>query len=248
MGVIGVLLKSALIGVLTGFPVGVGVARMYFIPKVQAMGAFRTLGELNAAQGDAVSHISFGLSWFFNSLGTSAASGTLNQDVLHRVIPNLSAGILFMKEKDPEKTIQDPVKMGIVGAIVGAVVFMLLNAAPALVPVRVTSVLSTILNGSVNNFMIVMQVLYLIAALDSGPITGAWGIILGALAFLITGNATPGLILGILTGETIKNNGVKNKMSIIFIVLMVVIWTLVAYFRGFFPKLLEALMSLSIGG
>lgn len=243
-----VLLKSAIIGILTGFAVGVGVARMYFAPKVQAMGAFRTLGELNACQGDPVAHFAFGASWFLNSLGTSAAVGGVDQDVLHRIIPNFSAGILMLRNKNEEETIQDPVKMGIVGAIVGAVVFMILNGAPALVPTHVTSSLSVVLSGAVNNFLIVMQVLYLLAALGNGPVTGAWGIALGAISYLVTGNATPGLILGILTGETIKTNGVKSKISIVFIILMVVIWGLVAHFRGFYPKLIEAITSLSFGG
>ena len=243
-----ILLKSVIIGVLTGFPVGVGVARMYRAPEIQAMGAFRTLGEMNASQGDPVSHFSFGFSWFVNSLGTNAAFGGVDQDILHRVIPNLSAGILLTRDKNPETTIQDPAKMGIVGAIVGAIVFLLLNAVPAFVPLSVTGVLSTVFSGATTNFLIVMQILYLLAALDSGPITGAWGLILGSIAFLVTGNATPGLILGILTGETIKNNGVKSKISIVFIIVMIVVWVLVAYFRGFFPTLIDAFRQLTIGG
>ena len=72
------------------------------------------------------------------------------------------------------------------------------------------------------------------------------GIALGSVAYLVTGNATPGLILGILTGKTIELNGVKSKISIVFIVLMVVIWTLIAYFRGFFPKLTAAFQIASL--
>ena len=80
----------------------------------------------------------------------------------------------------------------------------------------------------------------MIAALDNGVITGCWGIVLGSIAYLVTGNATPGLILGILTGKTIELNGVKSKVSIVFIVLMILVWGSIAYFRGFFPKLLAA--------
>lgn len=245
---LGIILKSAVIGVLTGFPVGVGVSRMFFAPKVQALGAFRTLGELSACQGDPIAHFSFGLSWFLNSLGTSAAVGAVDQDVLHRTIPNIAAGIVTLKYKEPEEGIYDPVKMGIVGAIVGAIAFIILNAVPSFVPTNVTGTLSAILSSAITYFMIIMQVLYLIAALDNGPITGAWGIILGSIAYLVTGNATPGLVLGILTGETIKKNGVKSKISIIFIVLMIVVWVLIAYFRGFFPQVIEALSALNIGG
>lgn len=239
-----ILIKSLIIGALTGFPVGVGVARMYFAPKIQAMGAFRTLGELNACQGDPISHFSFGLSWFASSLGTNAAVGALDQDVLHRVIPNISAGILFAKNKDPKQAIEDPLKMGIVGAVVGALAFMLLNGAPALVPSHVTVVLSEVLSTAVDYFLIAMQVLYLIAALEQGTTTGSWAIALGGISFLVTGNATAGLILGILTGETIKNNGVKSRMSLVFIGLMVIIWTLIAYLRGFFPQLIDAFREL----
>ena len=34
---------------------------MFHAPQTQGLGAFRTLGEMNAAQGDPASHFSFGL-------------------------------------------------------------------------------------------------------------------------------------------------------------------------------------------
>ena len=59
-----ILLKSLLIGGLLGFAAGAGAARMFHAPQTQGLGAFRTLGEMNAAQGDPASHFSFGLGFF----------------------------------------------------------------------------------------------------------------------------------------------------------------------------------------
>lgn len=43
-----ILLKSLLIGGLLGFAAGAGAARMFHAPQTQGLGAFRTLGEMNA--------------------------------------------------------------------------------------------------------------------------------------------------------------------------------------------------------
>jgi len=83
-----VIIKSIIIGALGGMAVAAGAARMYKAPEIQAMGAFRTLGELNACKGDPVSHFSFGLGFFFNAAGAVVGAGALTQDVLHRIIPN----------------------------------------------------------------------------------------------------------------------------------------------------------------
>ncbi|MGX8700829.1 DUF4311 domain-containing protein [Caproiciproducens sp.] len=237
---ISLILKSVIIGVLVGGAAGAGAARMFHVPEIQAMGAFRTLGEMNACQGDAIAHLSFGGSFILSSAGQALASGCLTQDVLHRVVPNVSAGLLLLKNKNVEETVYNPFKMGCVGAVVGAVVVTLLNSAVSFVPVYVTNTMNAVFAPTIANYLIVMQVLFLIAALDNGKATGAWGILLGGLSFFATSNATPGLILGILTGQTIQKNGVKSKISIVFIILMVVIWTLICYFRGFFPNLINS--------
>lgn len=62
-----VILKSLVIGGLLGFSAGMGAARMFHIPTTQGLGAFRTMGEMNACEGDAASHFSFGLGFFFNA-------------------------------------------------------------------------------------------------------------------------------------------------------------------------------------
>lgn len=235
-----IVIESLIIGAIVGAGVGAGAARMFFAPKVQAAGAFRTIGEMNACLGDPVAHFSFGLSFFINCAAQGLATGTFEQDFLHRVIPNISAGLLTLKNKNVEETVYDPFKMAVVGAVVGAVLYTVLNCSVSFVPESVSYTMTQVFNPAISNMLIVMQVLFLIAALENGKITGIWGIALGSVSFLVAGNATPGLILGILTGKTIEANGVKSKVSIVFIILMIVIWTLVAYFRGFFPKLTAA--------
>lgn len=243
-----IILKALIIGAVAGFGVGAGAARMFFAPKVQAAGAFRTLGEMNACLGDPVAHISFGLSFYLNCAVQNLAAGAIEQDFLHRVVPNIAAGLLTIKNKVVEETVYNPAKMAIAGAVVGAALYTVLCCSVAFVPDYVSSTMITIFTPAINNMLIVMQGLYLIAALDNGITTGCWDIVLGAVSYLVTGNATPGLILGILTGKTIELNGVKSKISIIFIVLMIAVWILIAYFRGFFPSLVSAFAAFSIGG
>lgn len=45
-----ILGMSLIIGGLCGFGLGAGAARMFHAPTTQGMGAFRTLGELNACE------------------------------------------------------------------------------------------------------------------------------------------------------------------------------------------------------
>ena len=44
-----IIFKSIIIGFLLGGAVAAGAARMFHAPETQGLGAFRTLGELNAA-------------------------------------------------------------------------------------------------------------------------------------------------------------------------------------------------------
>ncbi len=105
-----ILVESIIIGGLVGFAAGVGAARMFNAPTVQALGAFRTLGEMNACQGDPASHFSFGLGFFFNAWASTVGAGAFTQDVTHRVIPNWSAAILLIKDKDLSRTMHNPKK------------------------------------------------------------------------------------------------------------------------------------------
>ena len=43
-----IILKSLIVGAVAGFGVGAGAARMFFAPKVQAAGAFRTIATASA--------------------------------------------------------------------------------------------------------------------------------------------------------------------------------------------------------
>ena len=106
-----VIFYSIIIGILGGGCIAAGAARMYYAPEVQAMGAFRTLGELNACNGDPIAHFSFGLGFFFSSAASTVAAGALSQDVLHRIVPNWSAAVLLLKNKDKEATVWNPRKM-----------------------------------------------------------------------------------------------------------------------------------------
>jgi uncharacterized protein (TIGR03580 family) len=235
-----IALESIVIGAIAGFGVGAGAARMFHAPKIQAAGAFRTLGEMNACLGDPISHFSFGFSFYVNCAVENLAAGCLEQDFLHRVVPNVAAGLLSLKNKKVEETVYNPYKMALAGALVGAVLYTLLNLSISLVPEYVSVSMRQVFNPAINYMLIVMDCLYLIAALENGKYTGMWGIVLGSFSMLIVGRATPGLILGILTGKTIENNGLKSKISITFIILMIVVWVAIAYFRGFFPKFIEA--------
>ena len=91
-----ILLKSLLIGGLLGFAAGAGAARMFHAPQTQGLGAFRTLGEMNAAQGDPASHFSFGLGFFFNAWASDVGAGAFTKDVTHRNVPNWAAAIILV--------------------------------------------------------------------------------------------------------------------------------------------------------
>lgn len=237
---LGIIIKSIIIGALGGAAIAAGAARMFHTPKAQSMGAFRTLGELNACKGDPVTHFSFGLGFLFNSAAAVVATGALTQDVLHRIVPNWAAGSLLFKNKNVEETMHDPAKMLIAGAGVGIILVTFLNTVASIVPEKMSFIAQSIL-GPAANLMInpVMPIIFWLAALDAGKTTGVWGTILGGLAHMIMGNAVPGVVLGILIGQSIEDNGyVRSTQTMIAIV--TVLFIIIAYFRGFF----ETVMSL----
>ena len=53
---------------------------------------------------------------------------------------------------------------------------------------------------------------------------------------LITGNAVPGIVLGILIGKSAEENGYRSKVVKILIAIVVVMFIAIAYFRGFFGQ------------
>lgn len=232
-----IIIKSLIIGFIGGAALTAGAARMFHTPNSQSMGAFRTLGELNACQGDTMAHFSFGLGFLFNSAAAVVASGALTQDVFHRVIPNFAAATLLLKNKKVEETLYDPLKMGIVGGIIGAIIVAFLNTVAFLIPASLSNIAREILSPAAAMMINpVMPIVFWLAALDAGKLTGVWATVLGGLAHMIMGNAVPGIVLGILIGQTIDESG-YNKSVRIMITIVVILLIVIAYFRGFFAKL-----------
>ncbi|MBW6410108.1 DUF4311 domain-containing protein [Clostridium weizhouense] len=233
-----IIIKSLIIGTLGGAAITAGAARMFHAPESQGLGAFRTLGELNACNGDPIAHFSFGLGFLFNSAASTVASGALTQDVFHRIIPNFSAAILLLKNKNIEETLHNPKKMMFAGAGVGALVVTLLNTISSIIPMKLSTIAKEVLTPAAN-LMInpIMPAIFWLAALDSGKTTGIWATILGGVSHMVTGNGTPGIVLGILVGQTVEENGYKNRTSQVLIVIVVIMFLAIAYFRGFTKKL-----------
>lgn len=235
------LLKSLIIGALGGSTLAAGASLMFYAPKVQSMGSFRTIGELNACKGDPISHFSFGLGFLFNSAAAVVGTGALTQDIFHRVVPNWSAGLLLLKNKNVHETMEDPAKMFLVGGVVGAIVIAFLNTLASIIPKSMSIIAAKVLTPAAN-LMInpVMPVLFWLAALDAGVTTGVWGTILGGLSHMIMGNAVPGVVLGILIGQSKESSGGYTRPVKIVIFMVVILFVAIAYFRGFFGKLIAA--------
>ena len=233
MEIIEILLKSIIIGGLVGFGVGAGAARMFHTPKVQGMGAFRTLGELNACAGDSVSHFSFGLGFFFNAWASAVGAGAFTQDVDHRIIPNWAASFLLRKGKKPEDTLHNPKKMAIMGAIVGVIVVGFLNTTSSAIPESMQAIAVKVLVPAANLLInTIMPVIFWLAALDAGKRSGMWGTVLGGAAHLVMGNAVPGIVLGILIGKGVDDSG-WNKLTKTLLTAVVILFVLSGFFRGF---------------
>ena len=231
------IIYSAIIGIIGGGCIAAGAARMFHAPEVQSMGAFRTLGELNACNGDPIAHFSFGLGFFFSAAASAVAAGSLTQYVMHRIVPNWSAAALLVKNNKVEETVQNPRKMMMAGSVVGALVVIFLNTMASIIPEKLSLIASEVL-GPATTWLInpVMPAIFWLAAMDAGKTTGMWGTVLGGVSALITGNATPGVVLGILIGKSAEENGYKSKVVQILIAIVVILFVAIAYFRGFFGK------------
>ena len=231
MHILIILIESLIIGTLVGLAVGIGAARMFNAPTVQALGAFRTLGEMNASEGDPASHFSFGLGFFFNAWASTVAAGSFTQDVTHRVIPNWAAALLMLKNHD-KKEMHDAKKMGIAGAIVGALIVAFLNLTSSALPqsLQITAV-KVLVPAATLLINTVMPVIFWLAAIDGGKRSGIFGTIFGGIAQLIMGNAVPGVVLGILVGKGVDESG-WNKITRIILITTIVLFILSAFFRG----------------
>ncbi len=236
-----ILIKSIIIGGIVGFGAGAGAARMFHAPKSQSMGAFRTMGEMNACAGDRASHFSFGLGFFFNAWASAVGAGAMTQDVDHRIIPNWSVALLLRKGKTIEETMHNPFKMSIAGAIVGAIVVAFLSTTTASIPEGLRNVALEVLAPAADWLInLAMPVIFWLAALDAGKRSGFWGTIFGGLAQIIMGNAVPGVVLGILVGKGVDDGG-WNKITKILMTAIVVLFLFSAFFRGIDVELIESL-------
>jgi uncharacterized protein (TIGR03580 family) len=240
MHTISIVLESLVIGALVGFGVGAGAARMFHAPTVQAMGAFRTFGELNACEGDPIAHFSFGLGFLFNSWASVVGAGAFTQDVEHRIIPNWSAATLLFRNRNVVDTLHNPKRMAIAGSIIGLVVVTLMNSTAAVIPVSLQNVASKVLVPAANWLINpVMPIVFWMAAIDAGRRTGIWGTVLGGMAQLIMGNAVPGIVLGILIGKGVDEGG-WNRVTKTLATAIILLFVLSGFFRGFDASLLES--------
>lgn len=235
-----ILAKSLIIGGLLGFAAGAGAARMFHAPTTQGLGAFRTLGEMNACAGDAASHFSFGLGFFFNAWASAVGAGAFTQDVTHRVIPNWAAAGLLLRNKDITESVHDPKRMGFAGAVIGMITVGFLNSTAAAIPeaLQVTAV-AVLVPAATILINTVMPVLFWLAAIDAGKRTGFWGTLFGGLSQLVMGNAVPGVVLGILIGKGVDELG-WTKLTKIMMTAVVLLFVLSGFFRGFDLSMLES--------
>ena len=232
------IIYSLIIGAIGGGCIAAGAARMFHAPEIQGMGAFRTLGELNACNGDPVTHFSFGLGFLFSAGAQTVGGGALSQEVFHRIVPNWSAGALLTRNKVIEETLHHPGKMFISGSVIGALVVTFLNSAASLIPVELSEIAGEILNPA-TAWLInpVMPAIFWLAAIDAGKTTGLWGTILGGVSTVVSGNAVPGVVMGILIGKSAESNGYRDNVVRTLIVIVIILFVLIAYFRGFFTEL-----------
>lgn len=232
------ILYSIIIGVIGGGAIAAGAARMFHAPEIQGMGAFRTIGEMNACNGDPISHFSFGLGFFFNAAASAIATGALTGDVLHRIVPNWSATILLQRGRSVEDAIYNPARMMVVGAAVGGVVMTFLNTMSSMIPESLSTIAKEVLSPATSWLLNpVMPGIFWLAAMDAGKSTGVWSTVLGGISAIVSGNALPGIVLGILIGKSAEQQGYKSKIVQLLIAIVVVMFILIAYFRGFHTKL-----------
>lgn len=230
------IIYSVIIGVIGGGCIAAGAARMFYAPEIQAMGAFRTLGEFNACKGDPIAHFSFGLGFFFSAAAQTVGAGALSGEVFHRIIPNWAAGIVLLSNKDKEAE-YSPGKMMIAGAAVGGVVVTFLNTMASLIPEKLSVIATEILTPATSWLLNpVMPALFWLAAMDAGKQSGMWATVLGGVSALVSGNALPGIVLGILVGKSAESEGYKSNVVRILILIVVVLFVAIAYFRGFFGQ------------
>lgn len=123
------------------------------------------------------------------------------------------------------------------GAAVGAVVVTFLNTLSQVIPEKLSLIAQNVLTPATGWLLNpVMPAIFWLAAIDAGKTVGMWGTVLGGVSALISGNAVPGIVLGILIGKSAEENGYKSNIVRILIAIVVVMFIAIAYFRGFFTQ------------
>lgn len=126
------------------------------------------------------------------------------------------------------------------GSIIGALVYVLLNTSASLVPESLAQMSSAILAPAAANMInLIMPLLFLWQAMDAGKRIGIWSIILGGLMALISGNALPGVIFGILVGTLAEEQGYGAKATRNMFLVVFAMIALIGYFRGFHLQILD---------
>ena len=112
-----------------------------------------------------------------------------------------------------------------------------LNTMARIIPEKLSLIASEVLTPA-TGWLInpVMPAIFWLAVLDAGKQTGMWGTILGGVSALVSGNAVPGIVLGILIGKSAEENGYKSRIVQILIAIVVIMFLVIAYFRGFFNQ------------
>ncbi|MFV0247105.1 MAG: DUF4311 domain-containing protein [Mycoplasmatales bacterium] len=229
------IVLTSIVGATTGFAVSVGAARMYKAPGVQGLGSFRTLGEINSCNADPASHFALGGGFYINSAATAVGTGALTQDLLHRAIPNFAFGFFATRKKGIklEEVSNYPFQLGIIGAVIGAIVMTSIVTLYSFVPAEFAYVAQQVLAPAATLlFNPIMPILFLLAAFDSSKKTGMWALVFAALAQLLMANPLPGVILGIMLGETANSEGYNSKSFRIIFIIIVTMMIVIGILRG----------------
>jgi uncharacterized protein (TIGR03580 family) len=225
------MLKSMAVGALAGFGVGAGIARMFHVPDVQGMGAFRVMGELGACENDPRAHAKYGTQYLWSSLLTALGTGALTQDVTSRIVPNWAAAILFKRRSAPEEALYHPRRMALLGALLGMAVVALLNGAFWVLPESTKAAAAAVLIPAAKWFVHpVMPAIFWLAAMDAGKRTGIWGTALGGISHFVLGNAVPGIMLGIFIGKRVEDIG-WNRATIAWVAFILAALAAVGFAR-----------------
>ncbi|MGL4818746.1 MAG: DUF4311 domain-containing protein, partial [Bacilli bacterium] len=129
-----VILKFVVVGLITGFAVGVGTARTFRLGQSFGLGAFRTYGELSSCNNDSEKLIAFGKKHSAESILATLTVGMFTQDVLLRLIPSFALGLGARANSDTENAGLSPLRLGLWGALVGGVLLGTLACLQSLIP------------------------------------------------------------------------------------------------------------------